>query len=360
MQQLTGIERIQNILKHQPVDRIAFHEHFWNDTHREWAKKGDVPKDASFPDLFNMDMDESWALNLTADIDFVPQVLEETDETILTLNGNGAILRQHKKHDSTPEHVGYKIQTREDWEEKVKPLLVPDPRRIDFEGYRRTKEACRKANRFFVLSGVNVFEAIHPLIGHENFLMSMALDPEWVEDMVKTYCDLILNLQDILFEKEGQPDGIWYYEDMGYKLSPFMSPAMYEELILPGHKRSFEHAHARNMSVIVHSCGFVEPLLPGMIEAGMDMLQAMEVKAGMDLLRIHKNYGEKISLMGGIDVRALYSNDIATIDRELESKIPYVKNGYGYVLHSDHSIPCTVSVDSFRHFIEKGLELGTY
>ena len=360
MQQLTGIERMTNILNHQPVDRIAFYEHFWNDTQREWAKAGDVPADQSFTDLFNMDMDESWALNLTADIDFVPQVLEETEETKLILDGNGAILRRHKQHDSTPEHVGYRIQTREDWEEKIKPLLVPDPRRINFEGYRATKEACRKANRYFVLSGVNVFEAIHPLIGHENFLMSMALDPEWIEDMVKTYNDLILGLHEILFEKEGKPDGIWYYEDMGYKLSPFMSPAMYKELIMPGHKRAFDHAHANGMKVIVHSCGFVEPLLPGMIEAGMDMLQVIEIKAGMDLLRIHKNYGEKIGLMGGIDVRTLYSNDFATIDRELESKIPFVKEGFGYALHSDHSIPCTVNVDSFRHFIEKGLELGTY
>ena len=80
----------------------------------------------------------------------------------------------------------------------------------------------------------------------------------------------------------------------------------------------------------------------------------------MDLLRIHKNYGEKIGLMGGIDVRALYSNNFETIDKELESKIPFVKQGFAYALHSDHSIPCTVNIDSYRHFIEKGLELGAY
>ena len=360
MQPMTGIERMTNLLKHQPVDRIGLYEHFWSDTHREWESAGAVKAEDSFDDLFGYDMSESWALNLTADIDFKPQVLEETEDTVLMLDGNGAMLRRHKKHDATPEHVGYKIQTREDWEEQIKPLLVPDPRRINFEGYRNMKAHCREKNRFFVLSGINVFEAIHPLIGHVNFLMSMALDPEWVEDMVKTYTDLILGLQEILFEKEGMPDGIWYYEDMGYKGSPFMSPDMYNELIKPGHQRTFAHAHARKLPVIVHSCGFVEPLLPGMIDAGMDMLQVIEVKAGMDLLRIHKNYGEKIGLMGGIDVRALYSNNFETIDRELESKIPFVKQGFAYALHSDHSIPCTVNIESYRHFIEKGLELGAY
>jgi uroporphyrinogen decarboxylase len=80
----------------------------------------------------------------------------------------------------------------------------------------------------------------------------------------------------------------------------------------------------------------------------------------MDLLRIHKNHGAQIALIGGIDVRALYSNDRAIIDAELESKIPTVKQGFGYVLHSDHSIPNTVDYETYRYFIEKGLELGSY
>ena len=50
-----------------------------------------------------------------------------------------------------------------------------------------------------------------------------------------------------------------------------------------------------------------------MIEAGIDCLQVIEIKAGMDLLLIHKLYGDKIALMGGIDVRVLYTNDRAPV-----------------------------------------------
>jgi uroporphyrinogen decarboxylase len=64
--------------------------------------------------------------------------------------------------------------------------------------------------------------------------------------------------------------------------------------------------------------------------------------------------------MGGIDVRVLYNNDRAEIDRELEAKIPQVKGQYGYVLHSDHSIPYNVHHDTYRYFIDKGLEIGRY
>jgi uroporphyrinogen decarboxylase len=178
--------------------------------------------------------------------------------------------------------------------------------------------------------------------------------------MVTTYARLNIELQEILFAEEGHPDGIWYYEDMGYKQHPFMSPRMYREIILPGHKRTIGWAKNRNLPVIMHSCGFVEPLVPGIIEAGVDCLQVIEVKAGMDLLRLYQNYGDRLSFMGGIDVRVLYNNDKREIDAELEKKIPVVKGKYGFALHSDHSIPANVHHDVYRYFIDRGLELGTY
>jgi len=181
-----------------------------------------------------------------------------------------------------------------------------------------------------------------------------------VRDMVDTYSRLNVELQEILFAEEGTPDGIWYYEDMGFKQHPFMSPRMYREIIQPGHARTFEWAHARGLPVIVHSCGYVEPLVPGLLEAGMDCLQVIEVKAGMDLLRLYQNYGDRLSFMGGIDVRCLYNNDKAEIDRELEAKIPLVKGKFGYVLHSDHSIPYNVDHDIYQYFIDKALALGGY
>jgi uroporphyrinogen decarboxylase len=64
--------------------------------------------------------------------------------------------------------------------------------------------------------------------------------------------------------------------------------------------------------------------------------------------------------MGGIDVRELYSNDKSRIDAELEKKIPIVKQKYGYAVHSDHSIPKTVNYETYKYFVKKALELGTY
>ncbi len=360
MTQMTGIERMSNILKRKPVDRIGLSESFWGDTRREWESGGHIQKGISFADNFGFDLDKSWPFSMIADLDFVPVVVEETDETILTRNGNGALLRRHKLHDSTPEHVDFMIKERKDWEEHIKPILKAERRRINFEAYRNMKKICADKNRFFVWSGVNVFEMMHPLCGHEHMLVGMALDPEWVIDMAETYSRITIELQEILFAEEGYPDGIWYYEDMGFKERPFFSLDMYREIIQPSHKRTIDFAHAHGLPVIMHSCGMVERLIPGMLESGIDCLQVIEVKAGMDLLKIYKEYGDVLSLMGGIDVRVLYTNDKSLIDKELEAKIPVVMGKYGYSLHSDHSIPKTVYYDTYKYFVEKGLELGTY
>jgi len=357
MQPLNGHERIRRVLSREPADRIGIFEHFWGDTMAHYQREGLIGENELPEEHFNLDIILNWAFNMTVDLDFEKEILEETDETVLIKDGNGAVLRQHKLHNTTPEHVDFSVKTRKDWEAVREQIANVDERRINFEGYRQAKAKARELGKYFMWSGINVFELLHPVTGHEYMLIGMAEDPDWILDMAKVYSDTSLQLQEILFEREGQPDGIWYYEDMGFKNRPFMSPAMYRELIYPSHKRSFDFAHERGMPVTVHCCGFIEPLLPHMVDAGMDCLQVIEIKAGMDLLRIYKEYGDRLSLMGGIDVRTLYSNDRAAIDRELETKIPIVKQGHGYCLHSDHSIPVTVEYETLKYFHEKALSL---
>ena len=356
---MTGLERTHLLMNHKKTDRIGIYEHFWGDTYSEWYNKGKIPNGEGFSDHFDFDIDACWAFSYAADLDFTSEVVAEDEDTITMKDSNYAILRRHKKHDTTPEHVAFTVDCREKWDELIVPKIeVMDTRRINFEGYRNAKAHCKEKNRYFYWSGINVFECMHPVCGHENMLMAMIEDPEWVLDMCRRYTEMNIQCMEVLFEKEGKPDGIWFYEDMGYKGAPFMSPAMYDTFIKPFHKMTCDFAHSLGLQVMMHSCGFVEPLLPGMIEAGIDGLQVIEIKAGMDLLRIFRNFGDKLALMGGIDVRTLYSNDRAVIDAELESKIPIVKQGCAYFLHSDHSIPKTVDYESYQYFLERGRELG--
>ena len=355
---MNGKERISRQLNHQPVDIIGASEEFWSFTQQKWVNDGKIAADTNLLDHFGLDLDKHWSCNLGIDPEFKDVVLAEDDETRTVLNGNGAKLRYCKTHASTPEHLGYAIATREDWLEKAKPFLKPTANRFSRENYRAKKAACDEAGRFFFASGVNAFEAIHPITGHENLLVGMALDPEWVTEMADLYASLIIALYEELFALEGKPDGIWFYEDMGFKGRPFMSPEMYRELIMPAHKRTCDWAHSHGLKVVMHSCGYIRPLLPLMIESGIDALQAMEVKAGMDVLEIYEQFGDRIALMGGLDVRAIATNDKAWVKRELETKIPILKKRNGFILHSDHSIPESTEYETYKYFLDLGRELG--
>jgi len=363
MRELTSRERIERILKRQPVDRIGACESFWPDTQEKWAAEGHVGKDEDLREHFALDIRTCWCFNAVADLDAREEIVEETDETKLVRNGNGAVLRWWKSKSGTPEHVDFLVRDRAGWEEHIRPRITDKAsyrRRIDFEKYRAAREKCRRDQVFFCWAGVNVFEYIHPVCGHENMLVGMAMDPDWVKDMCAVYAELTIDLMEMLFAEEGKPDGVWYFEDMGFKNKPFMSPAMYKEIVWPAHRRTFDYAHSQQLPVLVHSCGYVEPLVPDLIDAGMDCLQAMEVKAGMDLLKLKQAYGGRIALFGGMDVRTLETNDKAVVEAELKAKLPAAMAGGGYILHSDHSIPTSVEYDTYKFFLERGLEMGNY
>ena len=357
---LTSYERFSNALDRKWVDVLPVQVSPWGATVERWKREGHIKEDEDVAEHFGQDIRGSGWLNSCADLDFQPVTIEETDETILQLDGNGAKLRRHKLHDSTPEHVDFTVKDRAGWEEHIKPHLVDvDRRRIGFEGYRDIKKYAADKQLYFTWSGVAPFEQMHPVCGHEYMLMGMALDPDWVKDMVLTYADFTIMHLETLFAEEGKPDGMFFYEDMGFKNRPFMSPAMYEQIMLPGHKKLFDYSHSLGCKVIVHSCGYVEPLMPGLIEAGMDCLQAMEVKAGMDLPTLFNRFGDKIAFFGGMDVRTLISNDRALIDAELETKLtPVMKGGGGYILHSDHSEPPEIDYETMRYFVDHGREFA--
>ncbi len=366
MQELTSRERIRRILNREPVDRVGIFEWFWPDTHTHWIDQGKIPADMTWPGLwdhFGVDIREVWPFNMVADLDHGDVIVEEDEETKLVRNGNGALLKWWKEKSGTPEHVDFFVKDRTNWEEHMRPKLVDDSvyrRRIDFDKWREMRVHCDETDTFMVWNGVNVFENMHPMCGHENMLMGMALDPDWVRDMCEVYTDLMINLMEILFAEGGKPDGIWFCEDMGFKQKPFMSPQMYKEIIQPSHKRSIDFVHSQGMKVIMHTCGFIEPLLPGLIEAGLDCIQAMENKAGMDPLRIKQTYGDQLVLCGGIDTRTLETNDTATVQAELDAKLPGMMEGGGYILQTDHSVSTLVEYETYKYFNETGKQMGKY
>ena len=370
--QLNSKERFARILNHEPVDRIGLFEVYWRETVDRWTAEGHLAGPETVSDHFGLDVRRTGGeitpadyrtINLIADVDAGEQMVEETESAKLLLDGNGAYLRWFKNDSGAPEHVGFTVRDRQGWEEHIRPYLLDErtyERRINFKSFRTLRTKCAQEDRFMTCGVVGPFDQMSPMCGHENLLLGMALDGGWVHDMADLYATVMIQLLEILFEREGLPDGLWVWDDLGFKGRPFMSPAMFRAQLYPAYKKIFGFAHSQGLPVVFHCDGYVEALIPALIEAGIDCLQPLEVKAGMDLLKLKQRFGDQIALIGGMDERVLETNDCDAVERELLSKLPGAMAGSGYVLQVDHSVSPLVDYETYKFFVERGLEIGTY
>jgi uroporphyrinogen decarboxylase len=370
--ELTSKERFDRILKHQPVDRVGLFEVFWKETVQRWSAEGYFARTEMVSDHFGLDVRRTGGeitpgdyhiVNLMANLDAGEQLVEETESAKLVRDGNGALLRWLKDGSGAPEHVDFAVKDRRSWEEHIRPYLLDErsyERRLNFDSYRAVRAKCARDQRFMTCGVVGAFDRMTPMCGHEHLLAGMALDPDWVTEMADLYATLTVHLLEILFEREGLPDGLWVWDDLGFKNRPFMSPAMYRKMLYPAHKKLFDFAHGRGLPVVLHCDGYVEALVPSLIEAGINCLQPLEIKAGMDLLKLKKRFGEQIALIGGMDERVLETNDRRAVEAQLLEKLPGAMAGSGYVLQVDHSVSPLVNYETYRYFVERGLEIGTY
>ena len=357
---LTGKERITAIMNHDPVDRVGIHEAFWPEVLEQWRVEGHLGENESACNHFDSDIGICGAIKTVADVEFKSKIIDETDEHQLIKDGNGAILRIWKNRSGTPEHYDFAVKNRETYEKQIKHLIKPGKHRLQLDAYKQSMTDHKSRDRYIITDLGGPFSASMHLCGTENLLMGMALDHRWVSEMFKDYCNMFIGCLEILFEKEEKPDAVWIAEDMGFKEKPFFSPTMYRELLFPLHKKLCDFIHSHGVKVVMHSCGFVQTLLPDIIETGIDCLQALEVKAGNDSIEIKKQYGEKIVLCGAMDARAIISNDKKNIKKELDSKLKALMENSGYILHSDHAIPIDVEYGKYKYFMDEGLAIGTY
>ena len=80
----------------------------------------------------------------------------------------------------------------------------------------------------------------------------------------------------------------------------------------------------------------------------------------MDLLELKQSFGDVLTFMGGIDVRAMAHPDPAVVEEEIRSKIPVAMKNGGYIFHSDHSVPHNVSFQQYEHIVNLVKQYGNY
>lgn len=194
--------------------------------------------------------------------------------------------------------------------------LFTDPRQVEgypfpiFELQAQTLEAIRGLHRrgyaVSVASG-SINEWCYYLRGMDSFLMDLALRPAMAEAILERVTDLCTGMGSAL--AGAGVDILCLYGDMGSQTGLLMGPQMWAEYIQPRWRRVLRSARQASAEVLLfyHSCGYIEPIIPGLIEAGFEILNPVQPES-MDPVAIKRRYGERIALWGGIGMQSTMLN----------------------------------------------------
>jgi len=350
---------IDALMRRKPAPRMGLTDSPWGDTMEKWVTQGypvnDKGEAVDIVTHFGFDL-----VGVGGWFDILPikgfsEIIEETDEWKVVRNGAGAALKWWKSRSGTPEHMDFRMTSRQVWDREYRPhLLELDRSRINNLDWSKTTLAQRREQGLWTHYGhLFVWENMRQSMGDICLYESMALDKDWIHDYNRVYTDFFKAHMRVLIEEAGKPDGVWMYEDLGYRDNIFCSPAMFAEMIFPYFREMTEFYHGYDLPVTLHTCGLVEPLLDMIVEAGFDALHPMEVKAGNDPLRIARKYADKLTFIGGLDERVLESHDRALIRSEVTKLIQGMKSaGASFLFASDHSISTNVDYQDYLYAVE--------
>jgi uroporphyrinogen decarboxylase len=348
--------RFRLALAHREPDRVPIHDSPWPTTVARWREEG-LPANTSPAAYFGYAMS-----GITADLS--PRLPEEEvsepgSEFRVWRTSYGQLRRQKRDLTSTPEIEDWPVKDRADWD-RLKPLLEPNPDRIDWAQVRASYAAARKTGRFVTFHAHISYAQFLEYVRNDELLMLLVTDPGWVHDMFATHARLVTGLAQLVWDAGIHYDAAFLACDLGYRNASLFSPDTYRALQFPHDRDIFDSFHARGVPVILHSDGCVKALIPHFLDAGLDCLQPLEVKAGMDLVELKRTYGDRLAFMGGIDARAMAHPDPAVIEEEIRHKFAIAMPGGGYIFHSDHSVPHDVSFDQYRRTIDLVRKYGSY
>jgi uroporphyrinogen decarboxylase len=352
---LTSRERLRRSLAGETPDRVGIHESFWAATLNRWRTEG-MPADADAGDYFGTELR---TLGLNNSFLLPSEEIERTDEYIITRDGWGMTVRNWLDHRSTPELLDFAVTDRARWDE-LKVRLTSDAGRVDWEKSQQNYDRWRAEGKFIAFSAVPGYEATWRKVGPEALLMAIAADPDWVREMYEYDTALMVRLAEEMFARGFDFDGAFYYDDLGYRNGLLFSPRAYREQLRPCHRRLCDVFRKRGLPVLLHTCGNVIEIIPDLIDAGFTCLQPLEVKAGMDLVALAEQYGDRLAFMGGVDVRTMFEGAEDKLEAEIATKLAAGKRARGYIYHSDHSVTPQVSLAGYQRVLRLVRAYGRY
>jgi len=206
----------------------------------------------------------------------------------------------------------------------------------------------------------NVFESSWYMRGFERFFVDLLTNPELAHKIMRRVTDYYVDhFRRMLEAADGEVDLAFTADDVGGQHGLLMSLEMWEAFIKPYHQELNRAIHEFGVRVIYHSDGAVMEAVDGLIDMGIDVLQALQFSAdGMDPGRLKATWGDRLCFEGGVSVQTTLPFGTADdVREETEDLIRTLGEGGGYILGPSHAIQAgtppeniVAMVDTVREF----------
>lgn len=344
---MTSRERVFAALRREPADRVPIFMWFHPETTARLARMLEVSQ-AEVAGVMGNDIRQTWVNNNYA----MEGIVHERD-------GDGHLddwgIRWVRRH-SFNQIEGFPLQGA--GREAVLAYRFPDER-LEFL-LSRMAPILAARGQYFIGCDVSpcVFEMYWRLRGMEDAMLDMASDAELAAEMFRRCADFSILLGEAACRRMAL-DWYWAGDDAAGQTSMMMSPACWRALVKPQLQRVFDVGLKHGLPVAFHCCGALRPIIGDLVDMGLTVLNPIQAGCpGMDAPELKREFGARLTFMGGVDTQRLLPEGSADdVRRETARLLEHMtSDGGGYILAASHTIsPETPDENIFAMYEQAGV-----
>ncbi len=245
--------------------------------------------------------------------------------------------------------------------EDIKNWKAPGIERLDFSHFPSEVENYEDRAIIGVFTWGAYFIAAY-VRGMEDLFMDFAIRKEYAHHLISKIAESSLLFLDNMLTNYGDGiDIVYMADDYCSQQGPLFSPQTFKEFVMPYLTRVVENTHSHGKKFLLHCCGAIRPLLPMIIDAGIDMLEPIQIRAkGMDPEGLKRDFGKDLCFYGGVDLQdVLCKGSPSQVASEVKRLIDILGAGGGYIIGPGHTyIQIDASLENIITMYETAYSYG--
>lgn len=288
---MTSQERIRAAIARESLDRVPMLEiGFWNETVERFYREG-IPRDFVFQsplwgggayhtehtleDYFGLDRIAVMAYDGSLRLE--QETLEETETYRIFRNADGLTYKAFQNVTAPPLCMDFSVKTRADWE-ALKERLAADTSRC-LPGFAEAYGSAKKKDAYKVIKPEEGCQYAIYLLGDEACYVNMVPEPDWIEDIIRTYTERQIEMMEIILGQGYEFDAMWVFSDLCYKNDMLFSPAFYR-----GGYASFRTGAGR-LLLLQGDCSNLMKAVPGSCQVEQHLFRSIDMSTKTDWTR---------------------------------------------------------------------------